>query len=268
MINKFVAFRFKNKYILSFNKVGTAFFKELADETFSVQFSTEEIYITPTEIKSNEFNIITKSGKSQHWYILQSSHSGSEYETIINDSFFDNIQYVVMREPNDRLVSGINYLILKYFQSFGIDEDSLISYSDDKFNNLIINKFLVELKTPADWEGSNRFIHDPHISPYLNDLSTFLDDTVEYKMEYLDINSFNNFYKDNKYFLKFLSKSETENLYLKFKEGYYHSKGRLKSKIKKETMELIIEQIIPNNFLNEDILIYNNFKKVDYENII
>lgn len=268
MRNKFVAFRFKNKYILSFNKVGTAFFKELADETFSIEFSNEEIYITPNLIKSNSFNIITKSGKSQHWYILQSSHSGTEYKTIIDDTFFNNIQYVIMREPTDRLVSGINYLILKYFQSFGIDEDSLISYSDDEFNNLIINKFLVELKTPTDWEGSNRFIYDPHISPYLNNLSTFLDDTTEYKIEYLDINSFNNFYKDNKYFLKFLSKSETENLYLKFKEDYYHSKGRLKSKIKKETMELIIDQIIPKDFLNEDILIYNNFKKVDYENII
>ena len=50
-----------------------------------------------------------------------------------------------------------------------------------------------------------------------------------------------------------------EDFYPRFR-GFYHSKSDVKSKIKKETFDLIIEKIIPTDYLTADLKTY--FQKI------
>ena len=259
--NKLVVFRFKNKYIVSMNKVGTAFFKELCDEVFSIEFSNGGMFdnLSHYDNTNKSLNKLQIVGKLHNWQIIQTSHSNTPYETTITYDIFKNIKYVIMRDPRERLISGINYLIIKYFGFIGITEDEILSYSDDVFNDLIINKFLKELQTPKDWNISEHILENPHIKPYIHDLKIFLNDVSSPVEDFLDINRFSNFWKDNKYFLKIYNPIEMEDFYPRFR-GFYHSKSDVKSKIKKETFDLIIEKIIPTDYLTADLKTY--FQKI------
>jgi len=257
--NKFVAFRFKDNYIISLNKVGTSFFKQLCDDIFSIEFSNGDMFDNLSHYNEIDtiFPRLEISGKNHNWQIIQTSHSGTPYETIITKDFFNKIKYVIIREPMDRCISGINYLIIKYFEFIGIMEEDILSYTDNEFNDLIINTFLKELQTPTDWNESNHILQNVHIKPYINDLKIFLNDITSPVDEFIDINRFSNFSKDNKYFLKIYNPIEMEDFYSRF-HGFYHSKADVKSKIKKETFDLIIEKIIPKDYLKADLNEYFN----------
>ena len=252
------------------NKVGTSFFKDLSDEVFSVEFSSNKIEIDEViKNKPLNFHYTSNVGKKYKWDILQTSHSSSSFESKIDESFYNNIQYVILREPNERLVSGINYLIIKYFTDLNIDENEILNkYTDTEFNELIMKKFLPELINANNWMDSINFLKNAHISPYISDLKTFIDDNMLSNVRYLDINSFSNFKKNNKYFLDFLPTSYVDDMYFKF-QGVYHSKKEVKSKIWTHTMDSIIGKIIPNDFLNKDISVYNEYvyRKNDDNNI-